>query len=221
MKIIDRPKYLSTLINVMDTPDIKVITGIRRCGKSQLLLALIDYIKKKNSSANIIYINLQQMEFESLLEYHQLHEYVLSHYDRSVNNYLFVDEVQLCDGFEKAINSFHSQNILDIYITGSNAFLLSSDLVTLFTGRTYTVEVFPFSFMEFLDYFDYKGIDEDFEEYVMTGGFAGSYLYKTVEEKYDYIKKDVYETIVTRDLVQKYKIRNKEVLNGLAVKYSQ
>ncbi|MCC7570124.1 ATP-binding protein, partial [Candidatus Micrarchaeota archaeon] len=215
MKIIDRPKYLSTLINVMDTPDIKVITGIRRCGKSQLLLALIDYIKKKNSSANIIYINLQQLEFESLLEYHQLHEYVLSHYDRSVNNYLFVDEVQLCDGFEKAINSLHSQNILDIYITGSNAFLLSSDLATLFTGRTYTVEVFPFSFMEFLDYFDYKGIDEDFEEYVMTGGFAGSYLYKTVEEKYDYIKKDVYETIVTRDLVQKYKIRNKEVLNGL------
>jgi len=215
MKIIDRSKYLSTLINVMDTPDIKVITGIRRCGKSQLLLALIDYIKKKNSSANIIYINLQQLEFESLLEYHQLHEYVLSHYDRSVNNYLFVDEVQLCDGFEKAINSFHSQNILDIYITGSNAFLLSSDLATLFTGRTYTVEVFPFSFMEFLDYFDYKGIDEDFEEYVMTGGFAGSYLYKTVEEKYDYIKKDVYETIVTRELVQKYKIRNKEVLNGL------
>ena len=128
---------------------------------------------------------------------------------------MFVDEVQLCDGFEKAINSLHSQNILDIYITGSNAFLLSSDLATLFTGRTYTVEVFPFSFMEFLDYFDYKGIDEDFEEYVMTGGFAGSYLYKTVEEKYDYIKKDVYETIVTRDLVQKYKIRNKEVLNGL------
>ena len=100
-------------------------------------------------------------------------------------------------------------------MTGSNAFLLSSDLATLFTGRTFTIEVFPFSFQEFLVYFDRDDTDQAFNDYLRIGGFAGSYLYHQIEQKYDYIQKDVYETIVTRDIVQKYKIRNKGLFENL------
>lgn len=164
---------------------------------------------------NIININLQEIEFEELLEYHTLHQYCLDHYQKDMDNYLFTDEIQMCKGFEKAINSLHTKGIYHIYLTGSNAFLLSSDLATLFTGRTFTIEVYPFSFKEFMMYFDLDDLEKAFEEYVMVGGFAGSYAYKTIEEKYDYIKKDIYETIVTRDLVQKYSIRNKNVLESL------
>lgn len=164
---------------------------------------------------NIININLQEIEFEELLEYHTLHQYCLDHYQKDMDNYLFIDEIQMCKGFEKAINSLHTKGIYHIYLTGSNAFLLSSDLATLFTGRTFTIEVYPFSFMEFMMYFDLDDLEKAFEEYVMVGGFAGSYAYKAIEEKYDYIKKDIYETIVTRDLVQKYSIRNKNVLESL------
>lgn len=217
MKLIERPAYIERLKNVEGTPDIKVITGIRRCGKSALLSSFIHHIKKTDENANVVSINLQQLEYESLLEYHALHEYILNHYTEGRNNYLFIDEVQLCNGFEKAINSIHSKNIYDIYITGSNAFLLSNDLATLFTGRTYTIEVYPFSFREFMDYFDYSNPQIAFEPYQKIGGFAGAYVYSKQEDRYNYIQKEVYETIVMRDLMQKYKIqkRNRETLENL------
>ena len=141
----------------------------------------------------------------------------MKNYKKSKHNYLFVDEVQLCDHFELAINSLHNSEMFDIYITGSNAFLLSSDLATLFTGRTYQIEVYPFSFKEYTQYFklDYKDRYENFEKYLFEGGFAGSYLYKTINEKYSYINKEVTETIIKRDLIDRYKIRNCKVLNNL------
>lgn len=89
---------------------------------------------------------MQETENEPLLEYHALHNFILEHYDATKDNYLFIDEVQLCNQFERAINSIHTKEIFDIYVTGSNAFLLSSDLATLFTGRTFIIEVYPFSF---------------------------------------------------------------------------
>lgn len=215
MKLIEREVYLKILKSVKNTPDIKVITGVRRCGKSKLLISFMDYIQKQEKEANVVYINLQETENEPLYEYHALHDYVLNHYDASKNNYLFIDEVQLCHDFERAINSLHTKELFDIYVTGSNAFLLSSDLATLFTGRTYTLEVFPFSFREFLMYFDRKDIDVAFNDYLKFGGFAGSYLYKELEQKYNYIQSDVYDTIVIRDIVKKYRIRNKELFENL------
>lgn len=215
MKLIERTSYLEQLKSIQNTPDIKVITGVRRSGKSKLLTSFIDCINKEHKNANIVYINMQETENEHLLEYHALHDYILQKYDATKDNYLFIDEVQLCLQFEKAINSIHTKEIYDIYVTGSNAFLLSSDLATLFTGRTFIIEVFPFSFKEFLVYFDRTDYDLAFNDYLKIGGFAGSYLYKELEQKYNYLQKDVYETIVTRDIVTKYKIRNKGLFENL------
>jgi predicted AAA+ superfamily ATPase len=128
----------------MGTPDIKVITGVRRSGKSKLLEAFMDYVQQTDADANIIHINYSLSEYEPLLEYHRLNDYVDQAYKSGKTNYIFIDEVQMCDGFEKAINNYHATEKYDIYITGSNAFLLSSDLATLFTGRTLKLKSFRF-----------------------------------------------------------------------------
>ena len=146
MKLIEREAYLSELKDLLGTPDIKVITGVRRCGKSKLMDAFAMYLEASDNNANIIHINFNLTEFENLLEYHALEEYVESRYSAALNNYLLVDEIQMCQSFEKAINSLHAKEKYDIYVTGSNAFLQSSDLATLFVGRTYEVHIFPFSF---------------------------------------------------------------------------
>ncbi len=128
---------------------------------------------------------------------------------------LVIDEVQLCNNFELAINSFHNSGKYDIYITGSNAFLLSSDLVTLFSGRFIEIPVYPFSFYEYCKYFDIKeNFEEKLEDYLKYGGLAGSYLYQDTNDKMTYIK-DVYNTLVKRDLVDKYKITEIALLDTL------
>lgn len=216
MEFIKRNRYLDQLIELNNTPDIKVITGIRRSGKSVLLSEYVDYIKETEPNANIVVINLQELDFEELLEYHRLNKYIMEHHIDGVHNVLIIDEVQLCEGFEKVINSIHAKRIYDIYITGSNAFLLSSDLSTLFTGRTMELMVFPFSFAEYMEYFTpEKDINLCFDEYVREGGMSGSYLYSSEKQKYAYVK-DVYDTIIRRDLVKKYNIRNVSELNRIS-----
>ena len=121
----------------------------------------------------------------------------------------------MCDDFEKAINWIHAEEKYDIYITGSNAFLLSSDLATLFTGRTYKIEIFPFSYNEFMSYYNYENTDETFDKYVLEGGFSGSYLYKNLDEKYKYIS-DVYKTLIVRDITQRYHIQNIPLLDSIS-----
>lgn len=209
MNYLSRPKYLDKLIRLQNTPDIKVVTGIRRCGKSVLLKQFIEYLKLNDHSANIIFINLQDLEFDSLLDYHNLHKYVMNKYVKSKHNVLLIDEVQLCQKFELAINSLHEKELFDIYLTGSNAFLLSSDLATLFTGRVMEIEVFPFSFSEYLNYFgDQNQFDKIFDDYLKMGGMPGTLAYSNDNDKFTYLS-DVYETILLKDLVNKYKIRNK------------
>ena len=216
MKYLVRNKYLEKIIQLQNTPDIKVITGLRRSGKSILLKEFMDYIKENDPKTNIIFINLQDIEFESLLEYHNLHKFVLDNYKEELHNLLIIDEVQLCNKFELAINSLHSKNQFDIYITGSNAFLLSSDLATLFTGRTMSIEVFPFSFKEYMEYYDGLGdIDKMFDNYVKEGGMPGSLIYDDLKNKYDYLS-HVFNTILLRDLIDKYKIRNQNEIKKLS-----
>lgn len=214
MKLIKRNNYLERLINVIDTPDIKVLTGIRRSGKSKLLEAFKKYINTNIEESNIIHINFNIPTFEELMEYHNLYNYIEEKYIDNKKNFILIDEIQMCDGFEKAINGLHALEKYDIYITGSNAFLMSSDLATLFTGRTFCIDVYPFSFKEYLEYYKYNNIQDAFDNYVKEGGMSGSYLYKTQKEKYDYIS-DVYNTLIVRDINQKYKIRNIDVLNNL------
>ncbi len=207
MKLIKRSEYLNRLIRLQHTTDIKVVTGIRRSGKSILLQQFIEYLKDNDQTANIIFINLQDIANDSLLDYHELHQYVLNKYETNKYNVLLIDEVQLCKKFELAINSLHSKNLFDIYLTGSNAFLLSSDLATLFTGRVMTIEVFPFSFSEYVEYSNRNNIDELFDEYLKYGGMPGALNYSEDIDKNNYLK-EVYNTILLRDLVEKYKIRN-------------
>lgn len=215
MKLIKREKYLNELIGVIGTPDIKVITGIRRSGKSKLLEAFKKYIEENIKDYNIIHINYSLSKFDKLKECHRLYEYIASNYRENMNNFVLIDEVQMCDGFETAINWIHAEEKYDIYITGSNAFLLSSDLATLFTGRTFPIEVYPFSFSEFMKYYGYDDADKVFDEYVIQGGMAGSYVYTEQADKYKYIE-DVYNTLIVRDIKKKYNIRNEKVLNNLS-----
>ena len=213
MKIIER-NYLKDLISIIGTPDIKIITGVRRSGKSKLLEQFKEYIEKNIKNHNIVYINFSLLEFEQLNEYHKLNDYIESKYIQNKNNFVLIDEVQMCKGFEKTINSLHASEKYDIYITGSNAFLLSSDLATLFTGRTFEIEIFPFSFEEYLKYYQYEDIYLAFDKYVLDGGMAGSYLYDNEEKRYNYIL-DVYKTLIVRDINEKYNIKNNELLDNL------
>lgn len=216
MKIIEREKYLNKLKNVIGTPDIKVITGVRRSGKSKLLDKFKEYITENVNNCNIIHINFNIREFECLKEADLLYKFVSDNYKVNMQNILLIDEVQMCENFEKAVNWLHAEEKYDIYITGSNAFLLSSDLAILFTGRTYEIEIYPFSFKEFCSYYNYNDLDFSFDKYVLESGMAGSYLYKNNDDKYLYIK-EFYNALIIRDIKQKYKIRNIKLLNELSV----
>lgn len=213
MKILKR-KYLDELISVTGTPDIKVITGIRRSGKSKLLELFKEYLEKDKTN-NIIHINFNVKDFDKYNNADSLYKYISDNYLKNKKNIVLIDEVQMCDDFEKAINWIHAEEKYDIYITGSSAFLLSSDLATLFTGRTYKIEIFPFSYNEYMSYYNYENTDETFDKYVLEGGFSGSYLYKNLDEKYKYIS-DVYKTLIVRDITQRYHIQNIPLLDSIS-----
>ncbi len=214
MKIIER-NYLKELIDVIGTPDIKVITGVRRSGKSKLLEMFRNYIKKNIKNVNIININFNLVKFDKLRDYLSLNNYVESNYIEGKRNFVLIDEVQMCKEFERTINSLHAEEKYDIYITGSNAFLLSSDLATLFTGRTYELQIYPFSFKEYLTYFKNNNLEEAFDKYVFEGGLSGSYEYDDIKKRYNYIN-DVYNALIVRDIKQKYNIQNIGLMNSLA-----
>ena len=214
MKLIERKKYLNTLIDVINTPDIKVITGVRRSGKSKLLDAFYDYLTTLNN-VNIIRIKLNLKKYEKLLNPEELYIYIDKNYKEGITNFLLIDEIQLCIGFENIINSLHEEERFDIYLTGSNAFLLSSDLATLFGGRVFEISMYPFSFQEFLAYYDYKDMNVAFDNYVVKGGMAGSYLYKNQKDAYKYIE-GIYKTTIVKDIVSKYKIENENLLKMIA-----
>lgn len=215
MKLIERTTYLSEMLELADTPDIKVITGVRRSGKSKLMEALAQEIVERQPDASIIHINYNLTDFESIMEYRSMEAYVEERYAPNRQNYLFIDEVQMCASFEKAINSLHAREKYSIFITGSNAFLQSSDLATLFVGRTYEIPVYPFSFAEYLEYFPSRNIYDSLTAYISDGGMAGSYLYRTEDQKRRYINSEVLNALVVRDIVSKYKLRNEQLLHAL------
>ena len=215
MKTIERNEYLDRLKSLRNTPDIKVITGMRRAGKSFLMNRYVEWLRM-NENANIIYVDLVLLENMALKNYMALNQYVESHYQENTNNYLFIDEVQQCPNFEWTINSLHASHKYDIYITGSNAFLLSSDLATLFTGRYIEIRVFPFSFSEYCAYYDEEtDLQKLLERYVVEGGLAGSYVYSSTADKMTYLQQ-IFTTIIERDLSQKYKVADSEAITRVA-----
>lgn len=214
MKIIERKNYLNRLIRLKDTPDIKIITGLRRSGKSELVRAYMELIRT-NEDTNIIYVDFADLKFDDLKTYKELYNFCEGQYIDGKTNVIVVDEVQMCEKFELAINSLYNRRKYDIYITGSNAFLLSSDLSTLFTGRFIEIPVYPFSFAEYCEYYGYDSNTANvLDSYVMNGGMAGSYVYSEKEDQTSYIK-DVYTTIIKRDLVDKYGIKEEALLDSL------
>lgn len=243
MKLIDRTDYLNRLKRLKGTPDIKIITGIRRSGKSELLRAYRTYLENtysnqssklyasakhaqlpnalqqqdnsNNHELNIINIDFNNLNYENLKNYKSLFEYVESRYIPGAYNVLMIDEVQLCPKFELAINSLHNSNKYDIYLTRSNAFLLSSDLATLFSGRFVEIPVFPFSFAEYCEYFEItSNFNDALQKYLQQGGLAGSYVYANQDDAKAYIK-NVYTTLVKRDLVDKYAISEVSLLDSI------
>ena len=214
MKIIERKDYLDRLIRLKDTPDIKIITGLRRSGKSELVRAYMEWIST-NEDTNIIYVDFADLKFDDLKTYKELYNFCEGQYIDGKTNVIVVDEVQMCEKFELAINSLYNSRKYDIYITGSNAFLLSSDLSTLFTGRFIEIPVYPFSFAEYCEYYGYDSNTANvLDSYVMNGGLAGAYVYSEKEDQASYIK-DVYTTIIKRDLVDKYGIKEEALLDSL------
>ncbi len=210
MKLIERDYYINQLLAVKNVPDIKVITGVRRCGKSKLMDSFFDIVEKEND-ANAIRINLNLKKHEKLLVANNLYSYVQGMYEKGKINYLFIDEVQMCAGFERVINSIYEEALFDIYLTGSNAFLLSSDLATLFGGRVFEISIYPFSFAEFLKYYQYNDIDKAFDDYVYKGGLSGSYLYNNERDSKKYVS-GILKTTIVKDIIQKFKIENEDLL---------
>ncbi len=214
MKIIARKQYLNELLSLKNKPDIKVVTGVRRAGKSMLLNEYIKEIQKIEKDANIIRVDFNRMMFDDIKDYKKLHAYIIERHAPSVNNYVFIDEVQMCNKFELVINDLYESKDFDIYITGSNAFLLSSDLATLFTGRYFEIEVFPFSFSEYCDYYGYQNINDAFDKYTLEGGFAGSYLYESDKQKSDYIA-NVLDVVVLKDIMKRNGVHDKIAMENI------
>ena len=213
MKIIKRQLYLPQFKKVDSAPDIKVITGVRRAGKSILLETFKNEIIKRDE-VNIIHIDFNLRKNDSLSGSNKLHDYVESCYKQDQDNYLLIDEIQDCKGFEKSLNYLHATRKYHIYVTGSNAFLTTSDLSTLFVGRTYPIAIYPFSYKEFCEYYKERKTNDLYEDYILEGGMSGSYLYDDLKSKYEYIKNTI-DSLIIRDIVTKHRIQYPALLDSI------
>jgi len=212
---ITREKYLSQIKPLIDKSIIKVFTGQRRVGKSYLMLQIADFIKKEHQNANIIYIDKEDYAFDNIKTYHDLIKYVDNVSKKSQKTYLFIDEVQEIEGFEKAIRNFAKLDNFDIYLTGSNSKLLSSDLAGKLSGRYIEIHVHPLSYVEFLQFHHLEKGSDSLEKYMKYGGLP--YLINldlNDEQVFGYLK-NVYDTVVLKDIVSRFAIRNINFLNRL------
>lgn len=217
--MIKRKFYLEKIVKLIDTEDIKVITGVRRCGKTVLLKQIIDELENRGiASENIIYMSFESSKYKNIRNDNDLDEFIFS----KTNNlngkiYLLFDEIQKVKNWEVSLNSYRVDLECDIYITGSNSQLLSGELVTLISGRYISINMLPFSFKELIQYYDemHENIDEIklFEQYLSYGGFPGLLNYENEEkEKYLY---DLYSTIVLNDILYKNKVKDLDLLERL------
>ena len=216
--MIKRKFYLEKIVKLIDTEDIKVITGVRRCGKTVLLKQIIDELENRGiASENIIYMSFESSKYKNIRNDDDLDEFIFS----KTNNlngkiYLLFDEIQKVKNWEVSLNSYRVDLECDIYITGSNSQLLSGELATLISGRYISINMLPFSFKELIQYYDemHENIDEIklFEQYLSYGGFPGLLNYENEKEKYLY---DLYSTIVLNDILYKNKVKDLDLLERL------
>ena len=219
-KLIPRPQFLENLIKFRGVDVIKVITGVRRCGKSTLLDIYIDYLRGTGvDETQIVHINLEDMGMEQLREYRALHDYLVSKLQKEKMTYIFIDEVGRCEGFEKAVDSIYIKKNTDVYITGSNADLLSSELATLLSGRYVEIKMLPFSFAEYYQAHEDKDKTSAFANYLNTGSFpvVVTQLGGDMELSDQYLE-GIYNTIIVKDIVTRKGVSDVALLKNI-VKY--
>ena len=218
----NRELYINQLIRYVDSPVIKIITGIRRCGKSYLLKLLFNYLINQGiDDKQIIKIDFESIQYESYRDYKSLYDYVIGKViDRNLKTYILIDEIQEVFEWEKAVKSFMVDLDCDIYLTGSNAHLLSGELATYVAGRYVELELYPLSFNEYIDFYEViednqSDVEEAFNDYLKYGGFPGLYQMPREDDlKVQYIK-GIYNSVVLKDVIQRNKIRDAELLERI------
>ena len=206
-ELINRPEYLNQLIQHRDVDLVKIVTGIRRCGKSSLLDLFHQYLSDSGvPDANIIHMNLERYATETLLTILRFYDFVSERIPKSGKTYLIFDELQAVEHWEKAIESFRLDFDVDIYITGSNAYLLSTEFSTLLSGRYVEIRMLPLSFKEFLAFYEFAPsvtTEEKFQRYLQFGGMPILREYQFNEARSNQALEGIYSTVVLRDILQR------------------
>lgn len=209
--MIQRKEYLDRLIAWKDEQVIKVVTGIRRCGKSTLLDLYKEYLETCGvNPEQIVTVNFEELENEWLLDYKVLYDYLVKKLQKEKITYIFLDEIQKVDGFEKVVDSLYVKENVDVYITGSNSYLLSSELSTLLSGRYVEIKMLPFSFKEYL--LSNDGTDKEllFAEYLKNGSFPYVATMSGVGEKVNAYLEGIYNTVIVKDIEERQNRKEKE-----------
>lgn len=217
--MINREEYLNELIRWKDKDLIKVVTGIRRCGKSTLFDLFIDYLKMSGVKSNqIIYINLEDADYD-FKDYKELYHFINEKISSEDNFYVFLDEVQNVPGFQRAVDSLYIKKNVDVYITGSNAYLLSGELATLLSGRYIEIKMLPLSFKEYVSAFDNNNYQQLFLDYMRNGGMPGNInILKSNINDLDKYLDGIFSTIVYKDIMARNNITDKLLLESV-IKY--
>ena len=206
-ELINRPEYLNQLIQHRDVDLVKIVTGIRRCGKSSLLDLFHQYLSDSGvPDVNVIHMNLESLRYRNLTNYLSFYDYVSERIPKSGKTYLIFDELQAVEHWEKAIESFRLDFDVDIYITGSNAYLLSTEFSTLLSGRYVEIRMLPLSFKEFLAFYDFAPsvtTEEKFQRYLQFGGMPILREYQFNEARSNQALEGIYSTVVLRDILQR------------------
>lgn len=206
-RLINRPEYLTQLIQNRDVDLVKIVTGIRRCGKSSLLDLFHQYLSTNNiPDVNIIHMNLESLRYRNLTNYLSFYDYVSALIPATGKTYLIFDELQVIEHWEKAVESFRLDFDVDIYITGSNAYLLSTEFSTLLSGRYVEIRMLPLSFKEFLSFYEFETaitMEEKFQKYLQFGGMPILKEYRFNEPRSNQALEGIYSTVILRDILQR------------------
>ncbi len=216
--MINRELYMNKLLAYKDTEFIKVITGIRRCGKSSLLKLLMEKIQEDNKKANVIYMNFESFAFDDILNYKDMYQTIKEKINIKEKNYILLDEVQRVEEWEKCVNALMVDFNSDIYITGSNAYLLSSELSTFLSGRYIEIKMLPLSFKEFLAFSQFEvgtSLEEKFNHYIKFGGMPGIITLKNDENLYENAIKGIYNTVFMKDVMERNKLVDATILEKI------
>lgn len=218
-ELINRPTYLEKLLEHKDVDLVKIVTGIRRCGKSTLLDLFHEHLLSNGVlEENIIHINLESLKYRELKSYLEFYDYISDKIVCKTRTYLIFDELQNIEGWEKAIESFRLDFDVDIYITGSNAYLLSTEFSTMLSGRYIEIPMLPLSFKEFLTFYDFENnvTNEDkFQKYLQFGGMPILKAYNFNERRSNEVLEGIYSTVVLKDIVERINIADHNTLNKI------